>query len=163
MELLAEKEAQDGQKEQPKLGVCLLGEGLVKTAPSKEVSPYLKTGKEMKGVPNPAMEMAMQIRDPVIRANMARTLCVIRMSATGPRDSDSSTEDEEEDRASEQGERVKEKERVKKKGKTGKGITRSEPRRREWNQRRRLNGRRRRGVLKKQEGMKRGSQRLTSR
>jgi hypothetical protein len=54
MELLAEREAQSEQEEQPKLGASPLGEGLVKTVLPKEVSPSLEMGKEGKGTLDPA-------------------------------------------------------------------------------------------------------------
>jgi hypothetical protein len=62
MKLLAEKEAQGERAEPPKAGVNPLGEGLVKTAPPKGVSPSLKTGKEGESAPDEAMEMARQFR-----------------------------------------------------------------------------------------------------
>jgi hypothetical protein len=46
MELLAEKEAQCERAEQQKARANPLGEGLIKTAPSLEVSPSLRLGKK---------------------------------------------------------------------------------------------------------------------
>jgi hypothetical protein len=162
MELLAKREAQGKREEQPKLGAGPLGEGLVKTALPKEVSPSLKTGKEGKGVPDSAMEMALKIKDPIIQANVACTLHLTRTGATGSKDSDSTTEDKEEERVSAKEERARKKEeRVKKKGKKEKGIKRTDSRGR--GRRKRLNGRRGWKRLKKGGLRKRRDQCLTLR
>jgi hypothetical protein len=55
MELLAEKEAQSQREEQPKKGRSPLDVGFMKTA--------------RKGNPDAAMEMALQVKDPLIQAD----------------------------------------------------------------------------------------------
>jgi hypothetical protein len=100
MELLAEKEAQGERAEQPKARANPLGEGLIKTAPPKEGSPSLKTGEEGGGARDEAMEMALRIKDPKIQATMARALNTTRLGTTGSKDSDSTKDEEEEERVS---------------------------------------------------------------
>jgi hypothetical protein len=94
------------------LGASPLGEGLVKTAPSKEASPSLKPGKEGKGVPDSAMEMALKIKDPAIQAQVTRTLKIARGVIAGSKDSGSTTEDEEEEWVSAKEERARKKEKL---------------------------------------------------
>jgi hypothetical protein len=95
--------------------------------PSKEVSPYLKKGKEGKGAPDAAMEMALRIKDPAIQATVARTLNKTRLGTTGSKDSDSTTKDEEEQRVSAREERARKKEElVNRKGSKGKGTKRAD-------------------------------------
>jgi hypothetical protein len=100
---------------------------LVKTALSKEVSLFLKTGKEGEGAPDEAMEMALRIKDPAIQARVARVLNTARRGCTGFKDSDSTTEEDEEERVSAKEVRARKKEeRAKKKNKKGKGIKRAD-------------------------------------
>jgi hypothetical protein len=125
MELLAEREAQSERVEQPKARASILGEGLVKTAPHKEVSPYLKTRKEGESARDEAMEMALKIQDPQIQATVARVLNTTRLGTTGSKDSDSTTDEEKEERVSAKEKRARKKaEQAKKKNKKAKGIKR---------------------------------------
>jgi hypothetical protein len=127
MESLAEKEAQRARAEPPKVGRNPLVEGLGKTAPPKGVSPSLKTGKEQKSAPDKAMEMALNIKDPAIQARITRVLNTTRQGSTGSKESDSTTEEDEEERVSAKAERARKKEeRVKKKNKKEKGIKRGD-------------------------------------
>jgi hypothetical protein len=127
MELLAEKEAQHGRAEPPKAGVSPLGEGLVKTAPPKGVSPSSTTGKEGESAPDEAMEMALKIKDPAIQARVTRVLNTTRRGSTGSKESESTTEEDEEERVSAKAERARKKEeQVKKKNKKEKGIKRGD-------------------------------------
>jgi hypothetical protein len=96
LELLAEREVQGQRQELPKSTASPLGEGLAKTAPSKGFVPYVKKGKESKGGPDAAMEMALRVKDPAIQATLTRTLTKSRLGATEPQTSDSTTEEEEE-------------------------------------------------------------------
>jgi hypothetical protein len=127
MELLAEKEAQGERAEQQKARANPLGEGLIKTAPPKEGSPSLKTGEEGGGARDEAMEMALRIKDPKIQATVARALNTTRLGTTGSKDSDSTTDEEEEERVSAKEERARKKaERAKKKSKKSRGIKRAD-------------------------------------
>jgi hypothetical protein len=123
MELLAGREAQEERAELPEAGANPLGEKLVKAVLPKKVSPSLKTGKEGEGARDEAMEMALRIKDPKVQATVTRALNTTRLGTTGSKDSDSTTDEEEEERVSAKEERARKKaERAKKKSKKAKGI-----------------------------------------
>jgi hypothetical protein len=127
MELLAEREAQSERAEQPKAGTKPLGEGLVKPVLPKEGSPSLKTGEEGEGERDEAMEMALKIKDPKVQATVARALNTTRLGTTESKDSESTTDKEEEERVSAKEERARKKaKRAKKKSKKAKGIKRAD-------------------------------------
>jgi hypothetical protein len=114
MELLAEKEAQSQREEQPKKGRSPLDAGFIKTA--------------KKGGPDAAMEMALQVKDPLIQANLTRTLRVTRGEETRSSDSDSPTEDEEEDtRAVQKGRVWANQQQGFEKGREARGRRRADP------------------------------------
>jgi hypothetical protein len=83
LSLLAKKEAQSKREEKPKKGRSPLD------------ADFMKTVK--KGGPDAAMEMALQVKDPLIQANLTRILRVTRGEETRSSNSDSPTKDEEED------------------------------------------------------------------
>jgi hypothetical protein len=97
------KKKRDQRKEegQSKLGKSPLGEGLIKTA--------------KKSGPDVAMEMALKVEDPLVQANVARTLRLNR-GETDSKGSDSTLEEEEggddKERGSAKKEHAKEKEKV---------------------------------------------------
>jgi hypothetical protein len=107
MELLAEKKAQRERAEPPKTGISPLRKGLGKTAPPKGVSPFLKTGKEQESAPDEAMEMALKIKDLAIQARVTRVLNTTQQGSTGFKESDSTTEEDEEERMSAKAKRAR--------------------------------------------------------
>jgi hypothetical protein len=126
LELLAEREVQDQRQQPPTSKASPLGEGLVKTASSSAFVPYVKKGKESKGGPDAAMEMALRVKDPAIQATLTRTLTKTRLGATEPHAGDSTTEDEEEPGDTKEERAKKERESTKKKHSKGKGTKRAD-------------------------------------
>jgi hypothetical protein len=127
MEMSAEKEAQGKRAEQPKAGTKPLEGGFIKTTPALEVRPSLNTGEKGASARDEAMEMALKIKDPKIQARVASALDTTRLGTTGSRQSDSTTDEEEEERVSAEEERARKKaEKAKKKSKKAKGIKRAD-------------------------------------
>jgi hypothetical protein len=126
LELLAEREVQDQRQEPPTSKASPLKEGLVKTPPSSAFVPYVKKGKESKGGPDAAMEMALRVKDLAIQATLTRTLTKTWLGATEPQTSDSTTEDEEEPEDTKEERTKKEGESTKKKHSKGKGTKRAD-------------------------------------
>jgi hypothetical protein len=81
------------------------GQGISRKGRSPLDAGFMKTAK--KGGSDAAMEMVLQVKDPLIQANLTRTLRVTRGEETRSSDSDSPTEDEEEDERAVREERVR--------------------------------------------------------
>jgi hypothetical protein len=126
MELLAEKEAQGKQAEQPKAGTKPLEGGFIKTTPASEVHPSLNTGEKGASARDEAMGMALRIKDPKVQAGVARALNTTRLGTTRSRDSDSTTDKEEEEQVSADERARKKAEKAKKKIKKAKAIERAD-------------------------------------